>query len=77
MVYGDVGSRKRLNYDLILAELDGGEAGIDPMAVDLRLGHSVKVVTSKILATYHPRVFQHGFMTGYYLMQEKLGIRKP
>lgn len=42
------------------ASLMSGEAGIDPMIVDLLLGHSVKVVTSKILATYQPKAFQEG-----------------
>lgn len=40
------------------ASLMSGKAGIDPMVVDLLLGHSVKVVTSKILATYQPKAFQ-------------------
>nr|WP_233169551.1 tyrosine-type recombinase/integrase [Serratia sp. ASV30] len=40
------------------ASLMSGEAGIDPMVVDLLLGHSVKAVTSKILATYQPKAFQ-------------------
>ncbi|MCS2161554.1 tyrosine-type recombinase/integrase [Scandinavium sp. H11S7] len=40
------------------ASLMSGEAGIDPMIVDLLLGHSVKAVTSKILATYQPKAFQ-------------------
>lgn len=42
------------------ASLMSGEAGIDPMIVDLLLGHSVKVVTSKILATYQPKAFHEG-----------------
>lgn len=42
------------------ASLMSSEAGIDPMIVDLLLGHSVKVVTSKILATYQPKAFQEG-----------------
>lgn len=40
------------------ASLMSGEAGIDPMVVDLLLGHSIRVVTSKILATYQPKAFQ-------------------
>ncbi|WP_431222139.1 hypothetical protein ACQ86O_17370 [Serratia sp. L9] len=40
------------------ASLMSGEADIDPMVVDLLLGHSVKAVTSKILVTYQPKAFQ-------------------
>lgn len=36
------------------------EAGIDPMIIDLLLDHSIRVVTSKILATYQPKAFQEG-----------------
>ncbi|QXW41502.1 hypothetical protein [Klebsiella sp. CVUAS 11332] len=34
------------------------EAGIDPLVVDMMLGHSVRTVTSKILVTYQPKAFQ-------------------
>lgn len=40
------------------ASMMSNEAGIDPIIVDLMLGHSLSMIMSKILATYQPKAFQ-------------------
>lgn len=40
------------------ASIMSSEAGIDPIIADLLLGHSLRSVMSKILATYQPKAFQ-------------------